>query len=216
VTGSPAPRGGASRRPAGVVLEGLIAAGLEQARAGGADAVVLRDATRTVGVSPNAAYRYFADREELLAAVAWEAVRLLSQRMQTRMAQVTAARGTAEGARQRLRAVGLAYLEFARQEPGLFGTAFAVPARTHERRILDLDSVRGLRTPLEILDGALDELEQAGVLPADRRPAATVLAWSAVHGLATLRAAGPLPPEDRADELDEALAGFIGRGLTAP
>ncbi len=57
------------RRPRGAVRDGLVAAGLELARAGGPDAVVLREATRMVGVVPSAAYRHFADRDELLAAV---------------------------------------------------------------------------------------------------------------------------------------------------
>ena len=57
------------RRPRGAVRDGLVAAGLELARTGGPDAVVLREATRMVGVVPNAAYRHFADRDELLAAV---------------------------------------------------------------------------------------------------------------------------------------------------
>ena len=43
-------------------------AGLELARSGGPDAVVLREATRRVGVAPNAAYRHFADRGALLRA----------------------------------------------------------------------------------------------------------------------------------------------------
>src|ERR671936_3027385 len=69
------------RRPRGAVRDGLVAAGLELARAGGPDAVVLREATRMVGVVPNAAYRQFADRDALLAAVRDEAVRQLAQRM---------------------------------------------------------------------------------------------------------------------------------------
>src|SRR5438046_10198225 len=56
------------RRPRGAVRDGLVAAGLELARTGGPDAVVLREATRMVGVVPNAAYRHFAGRDELLAA----------------------------------------------------------------------------------------------------------------------------------------------------
>ena len=52
------------RRPRGAVRDGLVAAGLELARTGGPDAVVLREATRMVGVVPNAAYRHFADRDE--------------------------------------------------------------------------------------------------------------------------------------------------------
>jgi len=69
------------RRPRGAVRDGLVAAGLELARAGGPEAVVLREATRMVGVVPNAAYRHFADRDELLAAVCGAAMRELADRM---------------------------------------------------------------------------------------------------------------------------------------
>ncbi|MEB0222417.1 helix-turn-helix domain-containing protein, partial [Pseudomonas sp. AB12(2023)] len=49
-----------------------IDAGLELARSGGPSAVVLREATRRAGVTPNAAYRHFADRSALLEAVCSE------------------------------------------------------------------------------------------------------------------------------------------------
>jgi len=62
------------RRPRGAVRDGLVAAGLELARTGGPGAVVLREAARMVGVVPNAAYRHFADRDELLAAVCAQAM----------------------------------------------------------------------------------------------------------------------------------------------
>src|SRR3954447_26189001 len=110
------------RRPRGAVRDGLVAAGLEMARTGGPDAVVLREATRMVGVVPNAAYRHFADRDALLAAVRDEAVRELARRMADGMNQVRPGAHTPTGARLRMRAVGEAYLDFARREPGLFDT----------------------------------------------------------------------------------------------
>ena len=81
------------RRPRGAVREGLIAAGLELARTGGPDAVVLREATRMVGVVPNAAYRHFADRDELLAAVCAAAMGELAGRMAAGVARVHGAYG---------------------------------------------------------------------------------------------------------------------------
>ncbi|HET6740305.1 MAG TPA: TetR family transcriptional regulator, partial [Kribbella sp.] len=69
------------RRPRGDVRAGLVAAGVELARTGGPDAVVLREATRIVGVVPNAAYRHFADRDELLAEVCTAAMNELAERM---------------------------------------------------------------------------------------------------------------------------------------
>src|SRR5215813_1543991 len=115
------------RRPRGAVRDGLVAAGLELARTGGPDAVVLREATRMVGVVPNAAYRHFADRDELLAAVCAAAMGELSDRMAAGVARVRGRYGDAAAAGRRLRAIGTAYLEFARDEPGLFATAFALP-----------------------------------------------------------------------------------------
>jgi hypothetical protein len=53
----------------GHLHEVLVKKGLEMARSGGTEAVVLREATRRAGVSPNAAYRHFANREALLDEV---------------------------------------------------------------------------------------------------------------------------------------------------
>src|ERR1700749_2194229 len=106
------------RRPRGAVRDGLVAAGLELARTGGPDAVVLREATRMVGVVPNAAYRHFADRDELLAAVCAAAMNELPDRMAAGVARVRGKYGDPAAARARLGAIGTAYLEFARQEPG--------------------------------------------------------------------------------------------------
>src|SRR5579862_5070533 len=117
------------RRPRGAVRDGLVAAGLELARTGGPDAVVLREAARMVGVVPNAAYRHFADRDELLAAVCAAAMRELADRMAAGTGRVRGKYGDAAAARRRLRAIGRAYLEFAAAEPGLFATAFALPGQ---------------------------------------------------------------------------------------
>ena len=117
------------RRPRGAVRDGLVAAGLELARTGGPDAVVLREATRMVGVVPNAAYRHFADRDELLAAVCAAAMSELAGRMAAAVARVRGRYGDPGAARRRLNAIGTAYLGFARQEPGWFATAFALPQR---------------------------------------------------------------------------------------
>jgi len=202
------------RRPPGRVRRGLIEAGIELAREGGPEAVVLREATRRVGVAPNAAYRHFEDRDALLAAVCVAAMRRLAQRMEDGAARVPAPRGTEGGAKARLSAVGRAYLDFATAEPGLFETAFAVP------RHLDYATDQaaagpGGRTPLQLLGDALDELADAGVLPPARRPNAEYAVWSSVHGMAVLLNRGPLrqiPQDDRTQLIDSLLA-FIIRGL---
>src|SRR3954466_6692407 len=164
-------------RPRGTVRSALVDAGLDLARSGGPDAVVLREVTRVVGVVPNAAYRHFADRDALLAAVRDEAVRELAQRMADGMSQVRARAHTPTGARLRLQAVGKAYLNFARTEPGLFDTAFAAPGHPAGGEI-------GEPAPLDHLQAALDNLVSAGILASDRRPNIEYPIWASVHGLA--------------------------------
>src|SRR6202007_814535 len=141
------------RRPRGAVRDGLVAAGLELARAGGPDAVVLREATRMVGVVPNAAYRHFADRDELLAEVCTAAMGELADRMAADVARVAGGHGEPGAAPPRLGASGMQYLRFAREEPGLFATAFAVPEQ-HAYKARD-DGAGPDRTPLGQLRFAL-------------------------------------------------------------
>ncbi len=178
------------RRPRGVVREGLIAAGLELARTGGPDAVVLREATRVVGVVPNAAYRHFADRDELLAEVCAAAMREMADRMAAGIARVRGKYGNPAAARRRLRAIGTAYLGFAREEPGLFATAFAVPQR-HAYEVAN-EGKGEERMPLDHLRAVLDELVEAGTLDPRRREGIEFPIWSQVHGLAVLLGQGPL------------------------
>jgi AcrR family transcriptional regulator len=201
------------RRPRGAVRDGLVAAGLELARTGGPDAVVLREATRMVGVVPNAAYRHFADRDELLAAVCAAAMGELADRMAADVARVPGELGDAAAARRRLGAIGTAYLEFAREEPGLFATAFALPQQ-HGYGAPD-DGTGRDRTPLGQLRTVLDELVDAGVLRRQRRDGIEYPIWSAVHGLAVLAGQGPLRdiPDATRRHLDELTLTFIGEAL---
>jgi AcrR family transcriptional regulator len=213
---APEPAPPRRRRPRGQVRRRLIEAGLSLARAGGPEAVVLREAARQVGVAPNAAYRHFIDRDALLSTVCLEAMREMARRMEGSLARVASGHSTPQGALGRLRALGVAYLEFALTEPGLFATAFAVP-RHLEYATGDAAAGAGERTPLQLLGAVLDELVTAGVLPPERRPQAEYVVWSCVHGLAMLVGQGPLrqlPPGPQA-QLSEALFAFITRGLSA-
>jgi AcrR family transcriptional regulator len=169
---------------------------------------VLREVTRMVGVVPNAAYRHFADRDALLAAVRDEAVRELAQRMADRMSRVRAGPHTPTGARLRLQAVGMSYLEFARTEPGLFDAAFA--AVEHP----PTDANTG-PSPLELLEAALDNLVQAGLLDPARRSTVAYPTWAAVHGLAVLLR-GPLRsvPDRQKTRLETQTLAFIGAALS--
>jgi len=179
----------------------LIDAGLHLTRAGGPEALTIREATRQVGVSPNAAYRHFVDREALLGAVATA----IQHRMAARMA-----RKHHSGAADRLRAVGLGYIKFALDEPGWFTVAFfsADPVALSE----EMPSA----PPYLALVDALDAMLDAGTLSRDRRAGAEWPCWSAVHGFAELALRGPLRHASRRDidalaqrTVDDIVAGVI-------
>lgn len=198
----------------GDLRRALLDAGVELARTGGPDAVVLRAATRTAGVAPNAAYRHFADRDALLGAVSLHAQALVAAAMERELARLAPLADPLDRARAALRAVGSGYLRFARAEPGLFRTAFTV--NDDLRHAADpAGRGPGGRTPFELLGDALDELAAAGGLAPERRQGADLLAWSAVHGLATLLLTGPLRRLDAETvaALDVRLLDMVVRGL---
>lgn len=189
----------------GDLCAALIDAGLQLTRTGGPEALTVREATRRAGVSPNAAYRHFADRAELLDAVSDSAQGLAAAAMEAELAEVPTATDVAS-AQERLRAVGVGYLRFARHEPGLFRMAFGVPGDL-ERAFVAEKAGPGGESPFGLLSSALDDLVRFGALPAERRPGAELLAWSAVHGLAMLVLEGPL------HGLDHEVRMMAGRGV---
>ncbi len=198
----------------GDLYRALLEAGTELARRGGPDAVVLREATRRVGVAPNAAYRHFADRQALLDAVCAAAQSALAAAIETELRELRHEDDPADAARTKLRAVGTGYLRFAQAEPGLFRTAFSVPTDLRQALSPARAGPSGL-TPFQLLAAALDDLVTADVLPPERRPDAEFLAWSAVHGLAVLFIDGPLRGQDHTQTsvLGERLLDMVERGL---
>jgi AcrR family transcriptional regulator len=211
---APDPTGGPYHH--GDLRRALLEAGVALARAGGPEAVALRAATRAAGVSPNAAYRHFADRDALLAAVSLAAQAQVAAAMEDELARHAPTGDARADASAALRAVGTGYLRFAGAEPGLFRAAFTVSS---DLRNATSEAGRGPggRTPFEVLGDALDALVAAGALPAQDRPGADLLAWSAVHGLATLLLTGPLRALDAATvaALSTRLVSVVERGLTS-
>jgi AcrR family transcriptional regulator len=193
----------------GDLRQALLDAGIELARGGGPDAVVLREATRRAGVVPNAAYRHFASRDALLQAVRSAALAALAAAMERELA-----RAGRDNPHARLRAIGTAYLRFARAEPGLFRTAFSVQGNAETSNDPAMAGRSG-RNPYQLLGGVLDEMVAAGLLPVERRQGAGHLAWSAVHGLAMLVLEGPLRRLTRTQvrELEHRLLDMVENGL---
>src|SRR5258706_5091870 len=91
----------------------------------GRDAISLRDLARRAGVSHNATYRHFADRQALLAALAEEGFALLAAAL--------------EGKAWRDQAK--AYLRFGLANPERFRLMFSRPVPAALRRLVEGDAV---------------------------------------------------------------------------
>jgi AcrR family transcriptional regulator len=195
----------------GDLRRALLDAGTALAREGGPEAVVLREATRRAGVVPNAAYRHFASRDALLQAVRAAALAALAVAMEKELVR---ARKQPDVARASLRAIGVAYLRFAEREPGLFRTAFTVAGEPETAGDPGWAGRSGMN-PFQLLGAALDQMVAAGALPAQRRPGAEYLAWSAVHGLAMLVLEGPLRRMTRKDiqQIGRRVVEMVEKGL---
>ena len=183
-------RGRARTYRHGDLRRALLDAGIALARDGGPDAVVLREATRRAGVVPNAAYRHFASREELLQAVRAAALSALAVAMETELARCARRRPPTSRAPACVRSASPIC---GSRGPNLACSARRSRSRRCARCRADpaMAGKSGLN-PFQLLGVALDRLVEAGVLPPERRPGAEYLAWSAVHGLAMLALEGPL------------------------
>lgn len=179
----------------GDLANAVIAAGLRRVKQRGLEAVSGRELAGAAGVAPSAIYRHFADKDQLRAAISQAAREQLARAMvQPATRNLTKSRAAA-----RFRAVGAAYIDFALSEPRLYAAAFAECAPPRE----DNPSAWG------ILAEALDDLVTTGAMPKGSRAGAEMVAWSAVHGIATLLLS-PLPataPSDHKQIINQVLDG---------
>lgn len=153
----------------------LIAAVRELVEAHGPDGFSVAEAARRAGVSSSAPYKHFRDRPELLRGVVSEAMDRLHDVM---------ARGAAShppGSLEAVAAVGQAYVDFARSEPGVFRLVFGL-TEGHEDAPELLE--KGERCLGVVVHAAAASL---GLPPGDpdvqRR---AYMLWSFVHGHAFL------------------------------
>jgi len=181
-------------------------------RSGGADAIVLREATRRAGVTPRAAYRHFADHDALLRAVAVAALSEMTVTIDRHQSGATDGLAMLSG-------VGLGYLQFALDEPGWFDVAFFAMGGMAADAVAGSEVI-GARSPYRQLEDALARLVAERLLDARDAGHAAVMCWSGVHGFATLTSRGPLRelPRDvihaRAARLVSDLVGAVTRPPT--
>jgi len=159
----------------------VLKASVALIEAGGLDRLSMREAARKAGVSHQAPYHHFGDREAILAAIATEGFGMLQQELSRSLDKHAASQRAA------LEAVAKTSVDFALRHPGYFRVMFrsdAVPIESYPQAIDNADAAFGA------LVQAIDR-SFAGEPPEARRNLAFAC-WAFTHGLATLLLDGPL------------------------
>lgn len=179
----------------GNLREALLNAALRLISEVGPTAFTLREVARRAGVSHNAPYRHFTDRDELMAAVATQGYAELTRAMLDAVEQES-------GALARLQRAGLAYVKFALRRPEHFTVMFDAPTAKPSEKLCFNPSKMSHRYP-EAAEAAEESFrtlmnfvagcQQEGVLAAGDTKQLALLAWSIVHGIAKLAITGRFP-----------------------
>ena len=167
----------------------------------GPDGFSVAEACRRAGVSTAAPYKHFRDRHEILRGV----VLLAMERM--RAAMQAGADAHPAGDTRRIAALGQAYVDFARAEPGLFRTMFGLTEGHQDDPDLTAAGDATRRLVEEVV------AEHLGISPDDAEARLRAYAlWCFVHGHSFLCLDSKLPPE--ISGIDETLLlRTVGEGM---
>lgn len=174
----------------------------------GPTAFTLREVARRAGVSHNAPYRHFRDKDAILAAVAAQGFHELTRAMRE-------AGERQSRALDKLKHAGLAYVAFAIRRPEHFTVMFDAPVRSSK----DPEYVQASQEAFDTLITYIKNCQEEGQLPAGNTQDRVLYAWSVVHGIAKLAVAGRFPFRTDAAmvkfakfAINESVRGALNRG----
>lgn len=176
------PRPRAARGEGDLLREQLLDAASELVHEQGSAAKLsIRQVTKRAGVSPMALYLHFESLDALVGE-------LIEHGFVRFRAALHAAAGAApdDDAAARMRALGLAYLRFAREEPALYAVIFGPE---HDRQHAERDDHAHDGVGMEAFEDlvqAIEDCQAAGVARAGDPRALAIGVWSTMHGFATL------------------------------
>ncbi len=151
----------------------------------GVDGVSMRQLADALGCSPMTPYRYFRNKEAILAAVRAAAFDRFASALEE------AARKTRGDLRAGGQAMGEAYIRFALSDPDAYRLMFDL-SQPHPDRYPEL--VRASARARHMMSAALEALVEAGIFAGDPQLLGYVF-WATMHGLVVLHLAGKLPEQ---------------------
>jgi AcrR family transcriptional regulator len=166
----------------GNLREALLEAAIRLIADVGPTAFTLREVARRAGVSHNAPYRHFQDRDDLMAAVATQGFKELTQAMLRAAALET-------DALERLKRAGSGYVTFALRRPEHFTVMFDAPILKRKNPEYTAAEEQAFGT----LVGLVKSCQETAQLPAGDSLQTALFAWTVVHGIAKLGITHRLP-----------------------
>jgi AcrR family transcriptional regulator len=197
-------KGKARERRQARTREAIIQAAQEIIETQGPDALNMRDVAELIDYSASNLYEYFASKDELLAAVANEAL--------TRLAMQTRHSTTGSSLRECMLAYGIAYLEFARTHAQLYLLTFG-------RKLAHcvLTDPEQAPSSYNFLLQIVKEGIEAGVFvprPDFGLHEMTFGCWSLVHGIAMLHLTAQDVPWETVSAADQQILVCFADGLS--
>jgi AcrR family transcriptional regulator len=171
-----------------------VAAGLFASR--GREGFTLRDLAGTLGVSPMTPYRYFKDKDAILAAIRTRAFNKFSRALEEACARPG-------DATVRASAAGEAYIRFALDDPTSYKLMFDLSQDDADYPELAKAGERARQT----LTRHIHPLVAQGLLAGDPEIIGRVF-WAMLHGVLMLKFAGKLDSDFRA-VLNEAFRALV-------
>lgn len=149
----------------------------------GIEAVTMRELAQALGVSPMTPYRYFKDKDAILAAVRAAAFRRFSMALETAMIEPC-------DAVTRSRRAGQAYIEFALAEPQAYRLMFDLTQPTQGEYPELLSALDRARRTMTV---HIEAMIHAGLLEGDPELIGHLF-WSMLHGMLMLQINCKLAP----------------------
>jgi AcrR family transcriptional regulator len=159
--------------------ERILSASIALIEEEGLSALSLREVARRAGVSHQAPYHYFADREAILATLA-------ERGFATLQAAVEAARCSGTGPTEALELAAIAYVQFACDHPAHFRLMF------RPELVALKDHPESANRSFNHVPAMVVDCMKAGLPESFGVEVMSTLFWSIVHGLACLLLDGPL------------------------